>query len=89
MALAQSLRLPTMAPTRGFGAMLSYGPDYAAIFRRAVEFIARILDGAKPADLPMEQPTRVEFVANLRLARSIGGVDVSQKALQRADEVIE
>jgi len=69
--------------------MLSYGPDYAAIFRRAVEFIARILDGAKPADLPMEQPTRVEFVANLRLARSIGGVDVSQKALQRADEVIE
>jgi putative ABC transport system substrate-binding protein len=88
VALAQSLRLPTMAPSRGFGAMLSYGPDIAAIFRRAAEFIARILDGAKPADLPMEEPTHFEFVVNLKLARAIG-VDVSRQALQRADEVIE
>ncbi|HEY6355658.1 MAG TPA: ABC transporter substrate-binding protein [Burkholderiaceae bacterium] len=88
VALAQSLRLPSMASTRSFGAMLSYGPDFAAIFRRAAEFIALILNGTKPADLPMEQPTRFEFVVNLKFARAIG-VDVSRQALQRADEVIE
>lgn len=88
VALAAVQRLPMMAPYRGFGAMLSYGPDLAAIFRRAAEFVARILGGAKPAELPMEQPTRFEFVVDLWIARAFG-ITIPQGVLLRAEEVIE
>ena len=71
-----------------FGAMLSYGPDFAAIFGRAAEYVARILEGARPGELTMEQPTRFEFVVDLRVARAIG-VRIPQDVLLRADEVIE
>jgi putative ABC transport system substrate-binding protein len=87
-ALAATLRLPTLAPVRDWGAMLSYGPDYTAIFRRVAEYVARILNGAKPAELPMEQPTKFELVVDQRVARAIGVV-VPRSLLLRADEVIE
>ena len=87
-ALAANQRLPMLAPSRGFGAMLSFGPDFNAVFRRAADFVARILNGTRPADLPMEQPTQFEFVVNQRLARAIG-VTIPQAALLRADEVID
>jgi ABC-type uncharacterized transport system substrate-binding protein len=77
-----------LAPYRGFGVTLSYGPEYAAIFHRAAEYVARILNSAKPADMPMEQPTKFEFVVNLKIARSIG-LPIPRQLLLRADDVIE
>ena len=88
LALGAELRLPVLAPYRGFGAMLSYGPEYVAVFRKAAEYVAKILNGVRPGDLPMEQPTKFEFVINLRLARDLG-VTIPKSALVRADEVIE
>lgn len=85
MAVAQ--RLPMLAPYRGFGAMLSYGPEYGAIFRRVAEYVVRILNGAKPDALPMEQPLKFEFVVNLEAARAIG-FNIPQAVLLRADEMI-
>jgi putative tryptophan/tyrosine transport system substrate-binding protein len=85
--LGVAQRLPMLAPYRGFGAMLSYGPEYGAIFRRVAEYVVRILNGAKPADLPMEQPLKFEFVVNLEAARAIG-FNIPQAVLLRADEVI-
>jgi putative ABC transport system substrate-binding protein len=79
-------RLPT--PHRRFGAMPSYGPDVAASFRLAADYVARILAGARPADLPMQQPTRFEFVVNQRIAHAIG-VMIAKTAFLRADEIIE
>jgi putative ABC transport system substrate-binding protein len=86
--LATTWHLPAMAPARGWGTLFSYGADVAAIFRLAADYVARILDGARPADLPMQQPTRFEFVVDLRVARAIG-VTIPQSLLLRADEVIE
>jgi putative ABC transport system substrate-binding protein len=80
-------RIPVMTEHRGFGCLLSYGPDYAAIFRRVAEIAVQILNGAKPGDLPMEQPTKLEFVVNLKIARTIG-LTIPQSTLLRADEVI-
>lgn len=88
LALAHELRLPLFAPFRGFGAMLSYSADYSAIYRRAAEYIGKILNGAYPGDLPMEQPTTFELVVNLREARAIG-VTLPPSFLLRADAVIE
>ncbi|MEJ8821559.1 ABC transporter substrate-binding protein [Variovorax humicola] len=87
VALAGEMRLPTLALYPGFGAMLSYGADFVAIYRRAAEFVARILNGARPGDLPIEQPTKLEFVVNLKVAKSIG-VTVPPALLLRADDVI-
>jgi putative ABC transport system substrate-binding protein len=87
-AFVAAQQLPMIAPYRGFGALLSYGPDGVAIYRRAAEFVARILNGANPGELPMEQPTTFELVVNLRIARSIG-LTIPQSLLLRADEVIE
>jgi putative ABC transport system substrate-binding protein len=80
-------RIPVITDYRGAGCLLSYGPDYAAMFRRMAEITAQILNGAKPGDLPMEQPTKLEFVVNLKVARALG-LTIPQSALRRADEVI-
>lgn len=87
VAFEASHRVPVMVDYRGFGCLLSYGPDYAAMFRRVAEIAAQILNGAKPGDLPLEQPTKLEFVVNLKVARTIG-LTIPRSALLRADEVI-
>ena len=68
--------------------MLSYGPDPADLFRRAATYVDRILRGGKPAELPVQLPTKFEMVVNLRTAKALG-LTVPQSILLRADEVIE
>jgi putative ABC transport system substrate-binding protein len=68
--------------------LLSYGPDQVDIWRRAATYVDRILRGAKPAELPVQLPTKYEMVVNLKTAKALG-LDVSSQLQQRADEVIE
>jgi putative ABC transport system substrate-binding protein len=67
---------------------MSYGPNFHALFRRAAEYVDKILRGAKPGDLPVEQPTNYDLIINLITAKAIG-IDISPTLLARADEVIE
>ena len=67
---------------------MSYGPDFFSLFRRAAELSDKILRGAKPADIPVEQPTKFELVINLRAAKAIA-LTIPEAFLLRADEVIE
>jgi putative ABC transport system substrate-binding protein len=87
---AAKRRLPSMANRRTFvedGGLMYYGPDEADSYRRVAYYVDKILKGAKPADLPVEQPTKLEFVINLKTAKQIG-VTIPQKVLVKADKVI-
>jgi putative ABC transport system substrate-binding protein len=89
--LARAARLPTMHISRGYvdtGGLVSYGPDFSALFRHAGDYVAKILKGAKPADLPVEEPTKIELVVNLKTAHALG-LTIPEPFLLRADEVIE
>jgi putative ABC transport system substrate-binding protein len=89
--LAMNHKLPTMFGPREHveaGGLLSYGPDRADLYRRAAIYVDKILKGAKPAELPVQQATRFELVINLKTARSLR-LTIPQALLQRADDVIQ
>jgi putative ABC transport system substrate-binding protein len=89
--LAVGARLPTMHGTRETveaGGLMSYGPNFPDQFRRAADYVDKILRGAKPADLPVEQPTKFDLVINLTTAKALG-LTIPPILLARADEVIE
>jgi len=89
--IALKAGLPAIAVRREFpeaGLMMSYGSSFAVMFQRAAAYMYKILKGAKPAELPVEQPDRIEFVINIRTAKALG-VPLSPNVLARADEVIE
>jgi ABC-type uncharacterized transport system substrate-binding protein len=89
--LAVSARLPTMHAFREHvqaGGLMSYGPNFPDLFRRSADFVDKILRGAKPADIPVEQPTKFDLVVNLITAKALG-IEIPPTLLVRADEVIE
>jgi putative tryptophan/tyrosine transport system substrate-binding protein len=89
--LATAARLPAMYEIRDFvdaGGLIAYGPSYADLARRGASYVDRILRGTKPADLPVEQPTKFDLFINLKTAKALG-LDVPTTLLARADEVIE
>jgi putative ABC transport system substrate-binding protein len=88
---AANIRLPTVGFSDEWardGALLSFGPSWVEAYRRAAYFVDRILKGAKPADLPIEQPTKFSLVVNARIAKTLG-IKIPQSTLLRADRVIE
>jgi ABC-type uncharacterized transport system substrate-binding protein len=89
--LALEQRLPGMYPTNQFaeeGGLMAYGPRIADMYRRAATYVDKVIKGAKSGDLPIEQPTKFEFVINLKTAKQIG-VTIPPNVLARADKVIK
>jgi putative ABC transport system substrate-binding protein len=89
--LALGVRLPTMYTLREYveaSGLISYGPNWSDLWRRAADYVDKILRGAKPADLPVEQPTRFDLIINLTTAQALG-LTIPPMLLSRADEVIE
>ena len=90
-ASALGVRLPSVHSFRDHvqsGGLMSYGPDYRAMFRRAADFVDKILRGTKPGDIPVEQPTKFELIINQTIAKALG-IEIPPMLLARADEVIE
>jgi putative ABC transport system substrate-binding protein len=88
---ANSNKIPAMFEDSVYveaGGLMSYGPDYQAVFEKAAVFVDKILKGAKPADLPIEQPTKFELVINLKTARALG-LELPPQLLALTDRVIE
>ena len=91
VAFAATRKMPALFEERSFvdaGGLMSYGPNFVQQHRRAADYVDRILKGARPADLPIEQPTKFEFVVNMKTARALG-LTLPQSVLLRADEVIQ
>ena len=91
MTFALTARLPTITISREHaeaGALMSYGPNFPDLWRRAANYVDKILRGAKPGNIPVEQPTRFDFVVNLITAKALG-IEIPPTLLARADEVIE
>ena len=89
--LALGARLPTMHGSREYveaGGLMSYGPNFPDLFRRAADYVDKILRGTKPGDIPVEQPTKFDLVINLTTAKALG-LTIPETLLLRADEVIE
>lgn len=89
--VAQQTRRPTLATFRELpeaGGLMSYGPDLRDLYRRAAGYVDRILRGARPAELPVENPTKFELVVNIKTAR-LRGLTIPQSVLLQADEVLQ
>jgi putative ABC transport system substrate-binding protein len=88
---ATAAKIPTIFGFREFvdaGGLISYGPNFIDLFARAAEFADKILRGATPADMPVQQPVKFDFIINLKAAKALG-LNISETVLTRADEVIE